>query len=71
MDRGKKRFHRPGSPVLNLLDHFREFVNIVRAENEIEMRHSLEQSLAFLLSQAATDADDHSFALLFELLPAP
>ena len=35
----KGGFHRPGARGFDLLDHFRQLVNIVRAENQIEMRH--------------------------------
>ena len=55
---------------LRLIDHFRKLVNVVRAKDEIEVRHALEKILSLLLGDAATDPYDHSFASVFELLPA-
>ena len=54
---------------MNLLDQFRQLVNIVRAEDQIQMRHALEESVAFLLSDAAADTDDHAGAIFFKLFP--
>ena len=44
-------------------------MNIVRAENQIEVRHPFEQVRAFLLRHAAADADHDSLAILFVFFP--
>jgi hypothetical protein len=57
--------HRPALQSLDPLDHFRKFVDIMRAENQVKMRHAFQQALTFLLRNAASDTDDHSFPLFF------
>src|SRR6266508_5721222 len=66
----ERDLHRSRARRLRLIDHFRKLVNVVCAKDEIEVRHALEKIFSFLLGDAAADPHDHSFASVFELLPA-
>ena len=58
--------HRRGRATGGFLGELGEFGDVVGTDDEIDRRHALQQPLAFLLRDAAGDADDESRAPRFD-----
>ncbi|SVK52869.1 Uncharacterised protein [Acinetobacter baumannii] len=57
--------------ALNVVDHFRQAVQGLRAEYHVDARRAAADQFAFLRGHATADADDDRRVLLFQQAPAP
>ena len=57
--------------ALNVIDHFRQAVQGLRAEYHVDAGRAAADQFAFLRGHATADADDHRRILFFQQAPAP
>src|SRR5690606_41585447 len=70
LDRGEADVDGPGTAGADLGDHLRQPMQRLRTEHDVDERRSLQDRLALLARDAASDPDDGVRLVRLELAPA-